>query len=452
MRALLLGFSFGFLAAVCNAETPADFATGITLETTGKEAFYRVELPLAVHAQARTDLADVRIFNGKGEAVPYALGAWRDADTAAPAPVRHDVARFPLKGASVAALAGLDITVEQNRSGKVIALKSSNATAATAATSIIAFVFDAASLDQDSQALLLDWPATADGYSAETTLETSDDLKTWHYLASAPLLDMRYGGQQLAQKRIAFTRGRYRYLRLSADQPLPVFSLAQIESVTDPAPAAPPLRWQNITASAGEKTGDYVFDSGAWLPVSRIGLQLAQTNTVAPVELLVRNRPDAPWRHVLNTVSYRLTRNGRDITSPLQDINPHSGRYWLLHVDPRAGGLGSGMPRLTLGWSPRQLVFVARGDGPFTLAFGKRDARPAQLPLASLLPGYVAGAETALPAATLGASRVLGGRDAGPESAVMNWKKLILWSVLVLGTGFLAWMARSLIRQMNAKE
>lgn len=451
-RSIWLPAAFGFLAAFCHAEKLSDFATGITLETAGKNAFYRVELPLAVHAQARVDLADLRVFNAQGEAVPYALGAWRNADTPAVAPELRELARFPLKGAAATELAGLNVIIQQNSNGKVIALKSTSANTTQNAAKIIAFVFDASALDKDSQALLLDWPASASGYSAQATLESSEDLKSWHYLAAAPLLDMRYDGQQLAQKRIAFPRGRYPYLRLSADQPLPALSQAHVETVAATTPTVTPRRWQNLTAGVDKKTGEYLFDSGAWLSVSAIDLHLPQANSVVPIELLVRDRADLPWRHVLSTISYRLIFDDREITSPRLEIHPQSGRFWLLRVDPRAGSLGSGQPQLSLGWVPRQLVFVARGGGPFTLAFGKRDAQPAQLPLASLLPGYVDGAETALPSATLKASRVLGGRDAGPENSVFNVKKAVLWTLLALGLGLLAWMARGLIQQMNTRQ
>lgn len=456
MRTLLLSLSLGLLALPGHAETPADYATGITLTIPGKEAFYRVELPLAVHAQARPDLADVRVFNAQGETVPYALGAWREADSAEKPATLHDVARFPLKAAGGAGLAGLELKIEQNTNGKVIALSSVRGSTTTASTKIIAYVFDASALTQDTQALLLDWPASANGYSAQATLEASDDLKSWHYLAAAPLLEMNFGGQQLAQKRIAFTRGKYKYLRLSADQALPVFSLTQVEAAPNAGPTPSPRRWLEISARAGEKTGEYLFDSGAHLTVSALDLQLPQGNTVAPVELLVRERGDLPWRPVTHSISYRLTRDGdrkgQDISSPMLNITPQAGRFWLLRVDPRAGGLGRGMPVLKLGWSPRQLVFVTRGEGPFTLAFGRRDARPAQLPLASLLPGYIAGAETALPSATAGASRALGGKAAGPEDAGIAWKKWILWGVLILGIALLAWMARGLMQEMPPKS
>lgn len=449
MRKLLLSLSLGIFAAASHAEKPSDYATGIKLNLPGKEAFYRVELPPAVHAQARSDLADVRVFNANGETMPYALGAWRNADHAPQPSTFYKTPWFPLKEVGPGGLAGLDIKIEQNSAGKIIALKTAMENSTATSTKIIAYIFDASSLDKDSQALLLDWPSTATGYNLQATLEASDDLKSWHELISAPLLEMNFAGQKLTQKRIAFARGHYKYLRLSADQALPALSSAQLESAANIEAAAMAQRWLHITATAGEKDGEYVFDSGANLSVTGLVVQLPQNNTVAPLELLVRERRDAPWRSLMHTTSYRLTRDGREISSPRLDIRTKNARFWMLRLDPRAGNTGPGMPRLTLGWTPRQLVFVARGDAPFTLAFGRRDAKSAQLPLASLLPGYVAGAETALPSATLGTARALGGKSASTELVTMHWKQWILWSVLLLGVAFLAWMAKGLMAQVK---
>lgn len=450
MRKLLLSLCLA-AAAVCSADAPSDYATGIALELPGKEAFYRVELPLAVHAGARADLADLRIFNAHGETVPYALGAWRDADGTAVKPTLLVVPRFPLKAGSDNGLPALDVKIEQNTNGKVIAIRSGNAAGVTSdSAKTIAYLFDVSAIKQAVQAVVVDWPASAKGYSVQGHLEASDDLKTWQPLAAAPLLEMRFAGQQLMQKRLAFPAGHYHYLRLVANEALPEFSLTQVEALAAATPPAPPRRWHEVTATPGEKPGDYVFDLGAPLALTGLCLQLPQINTVAPIELRVRDHRNAAWQHVTSTVVYRLERDGKEIASPMLELSPQSGRYWLLHVDPRAGGIGAGLPTLKAGWTPRQLIFVARGRGPFTLAFGNRDAPATHLPLASLLPGYKTGAETALPAARLLAAASLGGKNAAnPDHPATDWKKRALWGVLGLGVLLLAGMAWGLMRQMQ---
>jgi len=50
--------------------------------------------------------------------------------------------------------------------------------------------------------------------------------------------------------------------------------------------------------------------------------------------------------------------------------------------------LGAGEPKLLLGWIPNEIVWVARGESPFTLTYGRRDAKPSAYPIESLVPGY----------------------------------------------------------------
>lgn len=451
IASLLAVATFAVADTAARPEKPADYASGFTLTTPGDAPFYRVELPLAVHGQARADLADVRVFNKNGEAVPYALGAWSDGERAAVKPELRPLPFFPLPFREGAGADALDVTIEQTTAGKVIALRSNAGKPASGKASPHAVLLDLSALKQPVQALQTEWPAPSESYSAQLRVDASEDLKNWQPVAEAALLDMSFGGQRLQQKRLLLPTARYRYLRLSADQALPVFSRLLAEALPASTPDTGTQRWHEVSGTAGEKSGEYRFDLGAHLSVSRLRLKLPQNNTVAPVELLVREREQDSWRSVLSTVVWRLTQNGKNVESPALEIPPQGGRYWLLRVDPRAGGLGQGLPTLEVAWTPRQLVFLARGDKPFTLAYGNRSANTAQLPLASLMPGYKDGAEAVLPRADAATAVVLGGKNApaaGQEDRPgPDWRRFILWGVLLAGVTLLAWMARGLLRQ-----
>lgn len=449
LLACLLGLALPLATvAAMPAEKPADFATGIALAVPDGEPFYRLELPLAVYTQARPDLGDLRVFNADGEAVPYALAAQHHA--ASSPPEQRPVPFFPVRGSASTAIDQLDLNIQQSAAGHIIALRSAGKGAN--AGRVIAYLLDLSALGQPVQALRLDWPADADGYNGEVRVESSDDLRRWRFLGESALLDIRFAGQQLQQKRIALDGSRPRYLRLTATTALPALSRVEADVLPASTPPSPTLRWQEVTGQTGEKPGEYLFDLGARLTATQLGLLLPQSNTVAPVELLVRERRKDDWSSVARTTAYRLFSANGEATSPALEVAPQAGRYWLLRVDPRAGGLGKGMPVLKLGWTPEQLVFLARGTPPFTLAFGQRDAQGRQLPLDSLLPGYRAGAEAGLPQALPGATRALGGHDAPPageeDRPPADWKRWLLWGILLAGVALLAVMARNLLRQM----
>lgn len=448
LLALLLGATPLAIAAA-QPEAPTDFASGALLQTPGNSPFFRLELPLDVYRQARPDLADVRVFNAAGQPVAYAL---ESGPPPAPRSELRDVPFFPVFSTVGTTSGSLDMKIEQGRDGRIIALRSGGEV--TPGNSTVAWLLDLSALKRPVQALQLDWPASAEGYSAETRLEASHDLRRWHPLANASLLETRFGGHSLEQKRISFAPGEYRYLRLSADRVLPALTRAVAETLpADTVP--PPERWLEVPGEAGPQAGEFVFNPGAWLSATRVEVRLPATNLVAPMTLLTRASSRDEWRPVAQVTAYRLWQGGVEVTSPPIELTPQPARYWMLRLDPRAGVLGAA-PTLRLAWTPQQLVFVASGSPPFSLGWGQRDARPAQLPLATLLPGYRAGSDRELPLAVAGPTTELGGYNAprpGQEDRPpANWKRWLLWSVLLGGVALLALMARGLLRQLPTRD
>ena len=115
-------------------------------------------------------------------------------------------------------------------------------------------------------------------------------------------------------------------------------------------------------------------------------------------------------------------------------------------------GLGVEAPALRFAVRATQLVFLARGEPPFTLALGNASVKAASLPLTTLIPDY-----SAERFKTLGQAKVAGevvvktAAVAAAPKATADWKKLGLWAVLLLGVAALGGMAYSLLRKPQAK-
>jgi hypothetical protein len=115
MNRLLVFVVYAF-AALAHADAPR-FAWHAPLAVDDAHAFHRVELPAAVYeGVVRSDLADVRVRNGDGEAVPFAFLPVPSADRErAPA---VDLPLFPLFVDDDARnLGDLDITVRRDGGG-----------------------------------------------------------------------------------------------------------------------------------------------------------------------------------------------------------------------------------------------------------------------------------------------------------------------------------------------
>jgi hypothetical protein len=123
---------------------------------------------------------------------------------------------------------------------------------------------------------------------------------------------------------------------------------------------------------------------------------------------------------------------------------------------PDAGGV----LYLELGWIPHEIVFTARGEAPFALAFGDVRSRPEALPVASVVPGYRKDEELAAARATIGEATPVrpakgfladpGGwiRAAFDSGDARTW---LLWLVLGGGVLAVAWMALRLLRELGGK-
>ena len=434
------------------AEGPDAFARRVDLAITPGGAFYRVELPLAVHAGVtRPDLADLRVFNGAGEPVPFAFASGGEA-LAVAAP-ELPLPLFPLHAVkSDRTVGGLDLRIEQKSDGTLISVNTGGK--ADPQSALLGYLLDASLNQRPLNRLTLAWPPSDTGVNTRVNVEASEDLKSWRMVISgAPMLELSFGGQRLKQQSIELDRLKARYLRLS-------FAIASIELLSVKAtlaPDSPELARRNVTLPGQAVAGaplDYRFDAGASLSIDRVAFDLPQVNTVAPAELLARDREGDPWRTITNTVLYRLAGEGGEVKSPALAISTTTARQWLLRLSPASGGLGGGSPQMLGGYLPRHLVFVARGAAPFSIAYG-RQARPGEkeapaavLQLASLMPDYKPGAEWRLPEARPGAPVVVNPAAAAPGIVErIDTRTLGLWSILLVAVLLLAVMAWRLVKQ-----
>ena len=457
VRGVGLATVLAFAAQALADDGPTAYANRVELAIMPGAAFYRVELPFAVHqGVTRPDFADLRMFNGIGEPVPFGFAVSNE-----PAPgamVRITLPLFPLRAQDERTGAGaLDLRIRQKPDGTVISVTSGGDRPGASQRPLFGYLLDASANRRAINALVLDWKPVVGGVNVRAGVEVSEDLKHWRTVVSgAPLLDLSFAGQRLRQQDIALDRLQARYLRLSfVGAPVELSGVAA--SLVADTPAA--VR-RTVTVAGGAVAGrplEYQFDLGAALPVDRVAFELPQINTVAPAELLARERDSDPWRAVASTVIYRLAGAGGEVTSPPLAVPVTGARYWLLRLNPASGGLGGGEVRLQAGHLPRHLVFVARGAEPFVIAYGKRarageKAMPvaAALPLGSLIPDYRPGVEWSLPAARAGAA--VTHNPAAVESGFADRfepRKLGLWAVLLGAVLVLALMAWRLAGRIN---
>ncbi len=438
----LLWVSWFAVSLVGAAERAEDFGYASMVMFTPGDALYAFALPEAVYRHAvAADLGDVRMFNAAGDVVAHALRAPAPQTPVAAAPLPI----FPVRGSVPGESPIDDLTVEVHRDGTVISVRGSKP---AGGAPIVAWLVDASHFESAIDSIDLDIAGDGD-VVARVTVEASDDLKHWTRIAEdAPVLRARFAGERLDQLRIALGGTQARYLRLVDTRGAFPFTLAGVRASAVASGDTRILETVILAPGATDATARaWEFDTGGHFPVERVGLIVTEDNAVVPFELSGRVDANQPWRSIGNGVAYRFTQNGLTVTSKAVPIARTTDRFLRVRMNAGSGAWPTVAPKLVLHWQPAELVFAARGEPPFTLAYGRSNVASVALPIATLIPGY--GTDKALepgPAQVSAEYTLAGARaiDVAPD-----YRRWALWAVLAVGVSVLGAMGLKLAREAS---
>lgn len=438
---VVLGLSYAFIAQAA-MEQPGDFDSLIPLQLSGEGPWYRLQLPLRQQFAAAPDpLADVRVFNGAGQSLAYALV--HETPPPDDALTLTAVRGFPLYAADNTGLAAPAMRVRRAADGRLLEVQPEHPLEAGEEV-LRGWLIDASAIHLPLVQLVLDWAAEREGFQ-RFSIEASDDLQQWRPWGTGQVARLSFADERIEQRRVHLPGQPARYLRLlwRAPQGAPVLTTVQL--LSSPAAAVPPpLIWSQPLAGRVEGDGVYTWPLPSSLAVERLQLEIFQPNSLAPVEVYGRDGAAEPWRALQSGLLYRLAQTPQDLLHDELDLPGERVRELRLQVDERGGGLGAQAPALRIAVRPVQLVFLARGAGPFNFASGNDHAEDAQLPLALLVPdgrplalldqAIVAGpalsasvpSEAAVPGGSVGRWASVAG---GLALLCAVWLSLLAWNV-----------------------
>lgn len=427
-----------------------DFARMMPLTLSGTGALYELLLPTEVYnLSTRRDLGDVALFNGAGEIVPFTL--------LQPSPVKasatgQQLPLFPLSALPHTPSGNIAMQVRTDNSGAIVTLNTASGTAHGAP--VTSYIVDAVALNRPVNGFDIGLTPAASGFIGTLRVESSDDLQQWqqHNTVGA-VATLSAGEQRLNRNRIEFPAVQARYFRLCIS---PAQGVPRIDNVTPRFESLQPTQRREtaryvITPVTG-KSGEYLARSNGYMPVDRLRLIFPDENSLAGVNILSRNDDKSPWIERGCGTFYRLRREAAVVESGALEIAPTTDRQWLIRVHPSGGGLGNRLPQLEVGWQPHRLIFAARGDAPFCLAYGSAHTGQITLRDDSITSGLAEWEKQQIKPlpAQAGPSLESGGRQAlKPRIPATTWRKVMLWGALLSGVLVLAWMAWRLVREMG---
>jgi hypothetical protein len=433
---------------------PSDFAYGRALNLPESvEPVVQVELPLDVYRAMRgKDLRELMVFNAHGAQVPHAIRSLQRGPDGAPESV--PLAFFPLTLAAAQSqrAADLALEVERNNAGQVIRIAANsddvNNSKPPAPQPIAAYILDARELPRAMVGLRVALAEGADDRVLELRLEASDDLVSFFPVTvDGALIQLGHGGQRIDRDELSVAPTSAKFYRL---KPVRVASFpGAVSSVSATLAAAEATRrFEKVVAepSASPKPGVFRFDLGGPVPVDRVEVELPEQNTIVNAELWSSDREEGPYERAARARLYRLQRKEAELKGPTLDLARRSDRFYELRVAATGGGVGNGKPVLATYHAPDQLLFLRRGEGPFTLAYGRYESPNTRFEaddILSLLPRDAA----AVASATLGERKPLGGPERlTPPPPPPPYKTYAIWAVLILGVALLGVLAVHLAR------
>ena len=428
LAAAALSLCTGVAQAAADANSPAAYAIRVPVTLAADAPLQRVMLPAEVLVRLQSPgYADVRLFNGAGQPVPMALAGV----AAASAPEELvTLPAYPILGAAstgTAGLEGLSLRIEERQGQRVVQID----TAATTTTAgpatpqaVRGALLDARNVQLPVARMALDVELPA-GQPVTFRVQASKDLKHWQPLAetvlyradaaAAPTAPGRLGNEQVDLQR-ADLKGHY--MRVTWGDAAVTLRGATLATSSKTGPRERVSASMATPALANPR--ELVFALPFATPVAALAITPPGSNVLIPVRVLGRNHREQPWSPLASAVVYKMATGGKEQASGPVELGGASVREIKIEADPKTPGFAAA-PALALQFEPAQLVFLASGQGPFTLAAGRPGATAAAsafLPLASLVPGYQPAQENQLPVALAAAAgtcaqRRVVGRAAG---------------------------------------
>lgn len=460
-------FRTGLVAVATLASLPALAADPTTayqghvpLTLEGAGPYYRLVLPFEAHRDTLSDhLADVRVLDAGGVEQPYALRPIARQSSQAEKEITARL--FPLRAPSDDPNTLPGMTVRSTSTGTVVEIGPDTTGATPRQTVLRGWLLDLGDDGLPLDRLTLDWTAGTEGFHV-FSIEASDDLRTWTRLGEAQVGRLTFNDQLIEQNdaRLCCTTSRYLRLLWSNSGDAPTVTKATVTgTISGQDPYS--LTWgPDMTGrlepppegALPQPDATFVWDLPGRLSPVQVDVTLPHPLTLAPVIAEGRKKDAMRWSSLGHGFLYRMTdSNTQETVEQTLTLSPRPVDLLQLKVDTRGGGLGTDTPQIKIAVAPVEVIFLARGNAPYTLVSGQAEAEDRSLPPSTLIPGY-GNKDT-----PFGVAKPADNWSSHPAIPVVvedhiNFQAILLPGILVLGALVLVGMAIALMKGMSKPE
>ena len=391
----------------------------------------------------RKDFADLRVFSADGQIVPHQFSRPESIDSIRQVPLVF----YPFNKEQAADPGNIRVIINQQAGKQSLSVNQQLGNTAAASNTEYQYIIENPEKNSALCKVKLDWTQSKPSMILALKLESSDNLQNWRTLSrNSNVSKLDYAGSQLIRDEIRFSCTKQKYLRLSWLKPEQQTRLKQIQAIYT-RNDAPQMQWKSFGKPRYDKEGNWLFESNIVAAITQMEFVAPQDGLLYKGMLYSRNDEKQDWRFRQNVSQYRLNIGETDMRSDAFSLRSNSDRYWKLAIETEGRLNENQLPEIRAGWAPIQLLFLAQGTGPFTLAFGNPVTIPANSnDLNSLIKTYK-DSGSSVDKVTLGSINQNQNYVAAKNK--LPWKKIMLWLVLILGTALMGFMAYRLYQQMG---
>ena len=445
------------------AVSPEDFAFGRLIEPVSGAALQRLTLDMAVYrGSVGSALSDLRVFNASGRAVSHAI-LHSKPEQVMPEE-RREVPYFVVPASNQnpseqesypALLRSIGVETELSGDGVVLRLKPSDPAKLENSKLQYAreYLLDMGTIDQPVSRVEVVFEANVVNFMAAMHVSTSRDLEHFETVKTrAAIAVLEQGGHRIKQTSIPLPVSQYQYVRLRWLGAVPAARLLSISAVLSPETVPNPRSQQRLSGKPiSDRVGEFLYDMKGSVPADSAQIHLSQANSVVKANLYSSFASEGPWRQHFSGLLYQLEQ-AETLRNAEIRLRLNRDRYFKLVVLNDTAGVGGEAPDLEVTWLPEELIFVAQGDAPFTLAYGSANVSDASFNAKELF-ASAGGEKGILPTeqAKLKPEFELGGEAAlvakKPPTATSTY---VLWFILLLAVGIVLLLSFRLLRSMKS--
>lgn len=440
---LLLAFISSPISAWSQSQTiKNDFAFGQEIEIQDQKSVIEILLPESVYNVSKNlQLMDLAVFNSSGEPVPHSILNLEQQEKVNEIPPQVP-SLFAIYGNTGSSAAFKNMKITTNSDGNVIEI-SSNEKSGSNKLVPEGYLLDASKIQDTINHFQFTLNSSQKNKVYSLKIEGSNDLKNWNYVINDGVIAwFEMNGQKVIQDTIANTGTTFKFYKMtSADsEKTPAIQKIKVHLISKVEKIKPETFSKNVNGKKVElpkSETSYVYDLGGSFPVLGINVKFNDKNSMARFSILAAHQEKGPWNGISIENFFSIIKNEKKFERLNAEFPKSHYRFWKVQLLSDESGIGQKFPEISFSWQPHRLQFLTRGEGPFMLAYGSSKSIStaqtdfSQFGIADKAPG------TLKPQFSLGGQSQL----VLNETAPVNYKKYILWAILILGVFVIGFMA-----------